>query len=94
MVKKIFRPKVTVKTFLDQKRVWKWSKYFDTKKWLKMLLDIYFFYIKKLRTMFSSYKISVLSKNGVRIVLRNLIKVLETIFCDKQEKFSTFQKWC
>ena len=35
----------------------------------------------------------VLSKNGVRIALRRLIKVLETIFCDKQEKFSAFKTW-
>ena len=36
--------------------------------------------------MFSWFKIWVLVKNGVRIALRRLIKVLETIFCDKQEK--------
>ena len=42
------------------------------------------FYTKKLRTMFSSFKIWVLFKNSVRIAVRRLIKVLETIFCDKQ----------
>ena len=31
-------------------------------------------------------------ENSVRIALRRLVKVLEKIFCDKQEKLSTFQK--
>ena len=49
------------------------------------------FNTKKLQTIFSSYKIWVLSKNGVRIAAGRLIKVLDTMFCDKQEKLSTFQ---
>ena len=45
------------------------------------------FHAKKLRTMFLSHKIWVLSKNGVRIAVRRLIKVLETTFCDNQENW-------